>query len=30
MIKRMNAYKLQEQQAHEQYEQHRCRIGLDE
>jgi len=30
MIKRMNAYKPQEQQAHEQYERHRCKIGLDE
>ncbi|NLZ07320.1 MAG: sulfide/dihydroorotate dehydrogenase-like FAD/NAD-binding protein [Phycisphaerae bacterium] len=29
MIKRMNAYKQQEQQAREQYRQHRCRIGLD-
>lgn len=29
MIKRMDAYKQQEQQAHEQYRQHRCRIGLD-
>ncbi len=29
MIKRMNAYKEQEQQAHKQYKQHRCKIGLD-
>ncbi len=30
MMKRMNAYKKQEQQAYEQYRQHRCKIGLDE
>ena len=30
MMKRMNAYRKQEQQAHEQYKQHRCKIGLDE
>jgi ferredoxin--NADP+ reductase len=30
MMKRMNAYRKQEQQAHEQYRQHRCKIGLDE
>ncbi len=30
MIKRMNAYKDQERQAREQYEQHRCKIGLSE
>ena len=30
MIKRMNAYKHQEQAAREAYEQHRCRIGLKE
>ena len=29
MIKRLNAYKAQEQQAHEKYKQHRCKIGLD-
>jgi ferredoxin--NADP+ reductase len=29
MIKRLNAYKNQEQKAHEQYLKHRCRIGLD-
>lgn len=29
MMKRMNAYKTQERQAHDQYEKHRCRIGLD-
>jgi len=28
MMKRMNAYKTQERQAHEQYKKHRCRIGL--
>jgi len=28
MIKRLNAYKRQEQQAYDQYKQHRCRIGL--
>jgi ferredoxin/flavodoxin---NADP+ reductase len=28
MMKRLSAYKLQEQQAHEQYRQHQCRIGL--
>ncbi len=29
MIKRLNAYKNQEQKAHEQYSKHRCKIGLD-
>jgi len=29
MIKRLNAYKDQEQQAYEQYKKHRCKIGLD-
>jgi ferredoxin--NADP+ reductase len=29
MIKRLNAYKDQEQQAYEQYKQHKCKIGLD-
>ncbi len=29
IIKRLNAYKKQEQQAYEQYRQHRCKIGLD-
>ena len=29
MMKRMSAYKKQEQQAYEKYKQHRCRIGLD-
>ena len=29
MIKRLNAYKPQEKQAHESYKEHRCRIGLD-
>ncbi len=29
MIKRLNAYKNQEQQAYEHYRRHRCRIGLD-
>jgi len=29
MIKRLNAYKDQEQKAHEQYLKHRCKIGLD-
>lgn len=29
MIKRLNAYKDLEQQAHEQYKKHRCKIGLD-
>jgi ferredoxin--NADP+ reductase len=29
MIKRLNAYKTMEQQAHEKYKQHRCKIGLD-
>jgi ferredoxin--NADP+ reductase len=28
MIKRINAYKKQEQQAYEEYRQHRCRVGL--
>jgi ferredoxin/flavodoxin---NADP+ reductase len=30
MMKRMNAYQSQEQQAHERYKQHRCRIGLSD
>ncbi|MBN2455368.1 MAG: sulfide/dihydroorotate dehydrogenase-like FAD/NAD-binding protein [Sedimentisphaerales bacterium] len=29
MLKRLNAYKNQEQQALDQYEKHRCKIGLD-
>ncbi len=29
MIKRLNAYKNQEQQAYEQYKEHKCKIGLD-
>ncbi|MHC4574414.1 MAG: sulfide/dihydroorotate dehydrogenase-like FAD/NAD-binding protein [Planctomycetota bacterium] len=29
MIKRLNAYREQEQRAHEQYIKHRCKIGLD-
>ena len=29
MMKRLNAYKEQEQQAYEQYKKHRCKIGLD-
>lgn len=29
MMKRLNAYREQEQRAHEQYEKHRCKIGLD-
>jgi ferredoxin--NADP+ reductase len=29
MIRRLNAYKDQEQKAHEQYREHRCKIGLD-
>ena len=29
MMKRLNAYKAQEQQAYEQYKQHKCKIGLD-
>ena len=29
MIKRLNAYKDQEQEAYEQYKKHRCKIGLD-
>jgi ferredoxin--NADP+ reductase len=29
MIKRLNAYKDQENKAHEQYKQHQCQIGLD-
>jgi ferredoxin--NADP+ reductase len=29
MMKRMSAYKLQEQKAHQAYMDHRCRIGLD-
>ncbi len=28
MIKRLNAYRSQEREAHERYKQHRCRIGL--
>jgi ferredoxin--NADP+ reductase len=30
MMKRLNAYKDQEQQAYEQYKEHKCKIGLDE
>ncbi len=30
MMKRLNAYKQQEQMAHKQYIEHRCNIGLDE
>jgi ferredoxin--NADP+ reductase len=30
MLKRLNAYKHQEQQAWQQYKKHKCRIGLDE
>jgi ferredoxin--NADP+ reductase len=29
MIKRLNAYRPQEHEAHERYKQHRCRIGLE-
>ena len=29
MMKRLNAYKDQEQQAYEQYKEHKCKIGLD-
>jgi hypothetical protein len=29
MIKRLNAYKDQEQQAYEQFKKHKCKIGLD-
>ncbi len=29
MMKRMNAYKEQERQAHQKYQKHRCRIGLN-
>lgn len=29
MIKRLNAYKKDEQKAYEKYKQHRCRLGLD-
>ncbi len=29
MLKRLGAYKEQEQKAHEQYQKHRCKIGLD-
>jgi ferredoxin--NADP+ reductase len=29
MIKRLNAYKDQEQRAYEQYKSHQCKIGLD-
>jgi ferredoxin--NADP+ reductase len=29
MMKRMNAYREHEKEAHEQYKKHRCRIGLD-
>ena len=29
MMKRLSAYREQEQKAHEQYEKHRCKIGLD-
>jgi len=30
MMKRLDAYKDQEQKAYEQYKKHRCKIGLDE
>jgi ferredoxin--NADP+ reductase len=30
MMKRLAAYREQEQQAHEQYEEHKCKIGLDQ
>jgi ferredoxin--NADP+ reductase len=30
MMKRLNAYKDQEQQAYERYKEHKCKIGLDE
>ena len=30
MIKRLNAYKEQEQKAYDQYKKHKCKIGLDE
>jgi len=30
MIKRLNAYKAQERQAHERYRQHRCKLGLND
>ena len=30
MMKRLNAYKNQEQQAYERYKKHKCKIGLDE
>ena len=30
MMKRLEAYREQERRAHEQYEKHRCKIGLDE
>jgi len=30
MMKRLNAYKDQEQQAYEEYKKHKCKIGLDE
>jgi ferredoxin--NADP+ reductase len=30
MMKRMNAYRKQEQQAHERYRKHRCKIGLNQ
>ena len=30
MMKRLEAYKNQERKAHEQYQKHRCKIGLDE
>jgi ferredoxin--NADP+ reductase len=29
MMKRLNAYKVQEQMAHQEYKKHRCKIGLD-
>jgi ferredoxin--NADP+ reductase len=29
MIKRLNAYRQQEQQAHEKYKKHNCKIGLN-
>ncbi|MHC4640417.1 MAG: sulfide/dihydroorotate dehydrogenase-like FAD/NAD-binding protein [Planctomycetota bacterium] len=30
MMKRLNAYKIQEQQAYERYKKHKCKIGLNE
>jgi hypothetical protein len=29
MIKRLQAYRNQEQQLYEQYKEHRCKLGLD-